>query len=180
MRGGEDLLEPYVAYRKLSETNNTLDIGLYYTYNDKITAGAAMRSGKVVNATLAFRFSKYLMVGYSREMIVGNVGGFVGSANEFTVRYDFNNESYKVQLEAIAQVGGLLMMKHAETGKKLAYFMAANEVKWRKPVRPGDTLIIEVELTKARGKICKANGVCKVNDEVVSEAEVTFMLRDAE
>ena len=85
-----------------------------------------------------------------------------------------------LQLEAIAQVGGLLMMKHAETGKKLAYFMAANEVKWRKPVRPGDVLIIEVELTKARGKICKAKGVCKVNDEVVSEAEVTFMLRDAE
>ena len=53
-------------------------------------------------------------------------------------------------------------------------------MKWRKPVRPGDVLIIEVELTKARGKICKAKGVCKVNDEVVSEAEVTFMLRDAE
>ena len=95
MRGGEDLLEPYVAYRKLSETNNTLDIGLYYTYNDKITAGAAIRSGKVVSGTLAFRFSKYLMVGYSREMIIGNVGGFVGAANEFTLRYDFNNESYK-------------------------------------------------------------------------------------
>jgi len=52
-------------------------------------------------------------------------------------------------------------------------------VKWRKPVLPGDTLIIEVEMMKARGKICKAKGVCKVAGDVVSEAEVTFMLRDA-
>jgi UDP-3-O-[3-hydroxymyristoyl] N-acetylglucosamine deacetylase/3-hydroxyacyl-[acyl-carrier-protein] dehydratase len=86
-----------------------------------------------------------------------------------------------LQLEAMAQVGGLMMMKFAKDGegKKLAYFMAADEVKWRKPVFPGDALIIEVELMKARGKICRAKGVCKVNDDVVSEAEVTFMIRDA-
>ena len=52
-------------------------------------------------------------------------------------------------------------------------------MKWRKPVFPGDTLIVEVELTKSRGKIGKAKGVCKVGGEIVSEAEVTFMLRDA-
>jgi 3-hydroxymyristoyl/3-hydroxydecanoyl-(acyl carrier protein) dehydratase len=55
--------------------------------------------------------------------------------------------------------------------------MSAEDVKWRKPVVPGDTLVIEVELTKSRGKIGKAKGVCKVRGEVVSEAEVTFMLR---
>ncbi len=82
-----------------------------------------------------------------------------------------------LQLEAMAQVGGLLMIHHAAAGKQLAFFMAADRVKWRKPVLPGDTLIIEVELVKARGKICRAQGVCKVNGEVVSEAEVTFMLR---
>jgi len=53
-------------------------------------------------------------------------------------------------------------------------------VKWRKPVVPGDTLVIEAELTKARGKIGKARGVCKVGNEIVSEAEVTFMLRDVQ
>ena len=84
-----------------------------------------------------------------------------------------------LQLEAMAQIGGLMMMKHVEATKQLAYFMAADEVKWRKPVVPGDTLIIEVELVKARGKICKAKGVCKVAGEIVSEAQVTFMLLDA-
>ena len=83
-----------------------------------------------------------------------------------------------LQLEAIAQVGGLLMMKLGGTAPQLAYFMAADNVKWRKPVRPGDVLCIEVELMKTRGKICKAKGVCKVGGEIASEAEVTFMLRD--
>jgi UDP-3-O-[3-hydroxymyristoyl] N-acetylglucosamine deacetylase/3-hydroxyacyl-[acyl-carrier-protein] dehydratase len=84
-----------------------------------------------------------------------------------------------LQLEAIAQTAGILMLQKAENAGQLAYFMAADEVKWRKPVVPGDTLVIEVELTKSRGKIGKAKGVCKVRDEVVSEAEVTFMLHEA-
>jgi UDP-3-O-[3-hydroxymyristoyl] N-acetylglucosamine deacetylase/3-hydroxyacyl-[acyl-carrier-protein] dehydratase len=82
-----------------------------------------------------------------------------------------------LQLEAMAQVAGLLMLKHAEAGRQLAYFMSAEDVKWRRPVVPGDVLVIEIELTKTRGKICKAKGVCKVGGEMVSEAEVTFMLR---
>jgi type IX secretion system PorP/SprF family membrane protein len=100
LRGAQDLLEPYIAYRKLSEINNTLDLGLYYTYNNKITAGAAMRSGTVFSGTLGFRLSKYVMVGYSREMILGSVGGFVGAANEFTLRFDFNDESYSKRFSA--------------------------------------------------------------------------------
>jgi UDP-3-O-[3-hydroxymyristoyl] N-acetylglucosamine deacetylase/3-hydroxyacyl-[acyl-carrier-protein] dehydratase len=83
-----------------------------------------------------------------------------------------------LQLEAIAQVAGILMMRQAENAGKLAYFMSAESVKWRKPVRPGDTLIIDVEMTKSRGKIGKAKGVCLVDGEPVSEAEVTFMLVD--
>ncbi len=81
------------------------------------------------------------------------------------------------QLEAMAQVAGLLMLKLGQSGPHLAYFMAADGVKWRKPVLPGDVLVIEAEITKARGKIGKAKGTCKVGGEIVSEAEITFMLR---
>ena len=83
-----------------------------------------------------------------------------------------------LQLEAIAQVAGILMMRQAENAGKLAYFMSAEDVKWRKPVRPGDVLMIEVEMTKSRGKIGKAKGKCLVDGETVSEADVTFMLMD--
>jgi len=82
-----------------------------------------------------------------------------------------------LQLEAIAQVAGILMLRCAEDSGQIAYFMSAEDVKWRKPVQPGDVLVIDVELTKIRGKIGKAKGVCKVQGEIVSEAEVTFMLR---
>jgi UDP-3-O-[3-hydroxymyristoyl] N-acetylglucosamine deacetylase / 3-hydroxyacyl-[acyl-carrier-protein] dehydratase len=83
-----------------------------------------------------------------------------------------------LQLEAVAQAAGILMLKQVENAGKLAYFMSAENVKWRKPVRPGETLVIDVELTKSRGKIGKAKGVCTVDGETVSEAEVTFMLVD--
>jgi len=85
-----------------------------------------------------------------------------------------------LQLEAIAQVAGILMLRQADNFGKLAYFMSAESVKWRKPVRPGDSLVIEVELTKSRGKIGKARGVCSVDGEPVSEADVTFMLIERE
>jgi UDP-3-O-[3-hydroxymyristoyl] N-acetylglucosamine deacetylase/3-hydroxyacyl-[acyl-carrier-protein] dehydratase len=85
-----------------------------------------------------------------------------------------------LQLEAMAQAAGILMLKQAENFGRLAYFMAAESVKWRKPVRPGDTIVIEIELTKSRGKIGKAKGVCSVDNEPVSEAEVTFILMDRE
>lgn len=84
-----------------------------------------------------------------------------------------------LQLEAIAQVAGILMLRQVENFGKLAYFMSAENVKWRRPVRPGDTLTISVEMVKARGKIGKAKGVCSVDGEPVSEAEVTFVLMEA-
>jgi UDP-3-O-[3-hydroxymyristoyl] N-acetylglucosamine deacetylase/3-hydroxyacyl-[acyl-carrier-protein] dehydratase len=83
-----------------------------------------------------------------------------------------------LQLEAMAQVAGILMLKQAENWGKIAYFMSAENVKWRKPVRPGDQLVIDVVMTKHRGKIGKAKGTCSVEGEMVSEAEVTFVLTD--
>ena len=83
-----------------------------------------------------------------------------------------------LQLEAIAQTAGIVMLRRAENAGQIAYFMSAEDVRWRKPVVPGDMLVIEVELTKMRGKIGKAKGVCKVRGEIVSEAAVTFMLRE--
>ena len=83
-----------------------------------------------------------------------------------------------MQLEAIAQVAGVLMLREAENLGKIAYFMSADKVKWRRPVRPGDTLVIDVEMIKTRGKIGKAKGVCRVGDDIVSEAEFTVMMGD--
>jgi type IX secretion system PorP/SprF family membrane protein len=95
LRAGQDILEPYVAYRKLSDVNSILDIGLFYTYDNKIILGGSMRNQNIISGTVGFRLSKYLMIGYSREMITGNIGGFIGAANEFSFRFDFNENNYK-------------------------------------------------------------------------------------
>jgi UDP-3-O-[3-hydroxymyristoyl] N-acetylglucosamine deacetylase/3-hydroxyacyl-[acyl-carrier-protein] dehydratase len=81
-----------------------------------------------------------------------------------------------LQVEAMAQVASILVCRNTGSGGQIGYFMSADKVKFRKPVLPGDTLIIEVELTRARGKIAKATGVCRVKGDVVSEAELMFGL----
>ncbi|QDQ41447.1 3-hydroxyacyl-ACP dehydratase FabZ [Methylacidiphilum kamchatkense] len=83
-----------------------------------------------------------------------------------------------LQIEAMAQLASILLLRKAGNAGKLGYFMSADKVKFRKPVMPGDTLIIEVEMTKARGKIGKAFGKCYVNKETVCEGELLFALVD--
>jgi UDP-3-O-[3-hydroxymyristoyl] N-acetylglucosamine deacetylase / 3-hydroxyacyl-[acyl-carrier-protein] dehydratase len=84
-----------------------------------------------------------------------------------------------LQLEAMAQVASILMMKITKSsGRRLGYFVSADEVKFRKPVYPGDTLFISAELTKSRGKnLARLKCSCSVNEATVSECELmlTFM-----
>jgi UDP-3-O-[3-hydroxymyristoyl] N-acetylglucosamine deacetylase/3-hydroxyacyl-[acyl-carrier-protein] dehydratase len=81
-----------------------------------------------------------------------------------------------LQLEAMAQVGSIVMLNKPGNAGRIGYFMSADEVKFRKPVVPGDTLFIEVELTQQKRNIAKAKGRCFVNGEVVSEALLMFGL----
>ena len=84
-----------------------------------------------------------------------------------------------LQLEAMAQVGSVLLFKYINVAGKIGYFMSADSVKFRKPVVPGDTLFIEVELLQKKRSIVKARGRCLVNGEVVSEADMMFGVVDS-
>jgi UDP-3-O-[3-hydroxymyristoyl] N-acetylglucosamine deacetylase/3-hydroxyacyl-[acyl-carrier-protein] dehydratase len=83
-----------------------------------------------------------------------------------------------LQLEAMAQVSSVLMLRKPENSGKIGYFMSADHVKWRRPVFPGDTLFIETEILKMRGSIGQTRCRCLVNGELVSEAELKFALMD--
>jgi len=83
-----------------------------------------------------------------------------------------------LQLEAMAQVSSVLMLRKPENTGKIGYFMSADGVKWRRPVLPGDTLFIESEILRIRGSIGQTRCRCLVNGEVVSEAELKFALLD--
>jgi UDP-3-O-[3-hydroxymyristoyl] N-acetylglucosamine deacetylase/3-hydroxyacyl-[acyl-carrier-protein] dehydratase len=82
-------------------------------------------------------------------------------------------------IEAMAQVGGMLLMSSfKDVESKVVYFMSLDNVKFRKPVRPGDQIRFELELVQVRGPVCKMRGVGKVDGEVVAEADMAAMVRD--
>jgi beta-hydroxyacyl-ACP dehydratase FabZ len=82
-------------------------------------------------------------------------------------------------IEAMAQVGGMLLMGGIDgVESKVVYFMSLDNVKFRRPVKPGDQLRFELEMTQMRGMICKMRGVAKVDGEVAAEADMAAMVRD--
>ena len=172
-RGTESSTQTKVDTEKSNESNGGVKIEEYVNGDGSMDAVQIMQ-------ILPHRFP-FLMI----DRVAKIDGNNIVAVKNVTINEHFFQGHFPghpimpgvMQLEAMAQAAGILMMKHAENIGQIAYFMAADNVKWRKPVVPGDTLIIEVELTKSRGKIGKAKGVCKVRGEVVSEADVTFMMR---
>ena len=81
-------------------------------------------------------------------------------------------------VEALAQAGAVLMSKSLEvdTEGKTIFFMSVDNCRFRHPVRPGDVLKLEVEVTRARSNIFKFRGVAKVGDKTAAEAEYAAML----
>ncbi len=77
-------------------------------------------------------------------------------------------------IEAIAQVGGVGALNLSDNLGKLAYFMSIDNARFRKPVVPGDQLIVEATCLKSKMNMMKVHGVAKVNGEVVAEADLMF------
>ena len=85
-----------------------------------------------------------------------------------------------LQVEAMAQSAGLLMLRLVEKPQQVAYFMSCDKVKFRRAVVPGDQVEIRVKLTKVRGnKIATASAECLVAGKVVSSANLMFTIMDA-
>jgi 3-hydroxymyristoyl/3-hydroxydecanoyl-(acyl carrier protein) dehydratase len=82
-------------------------------------------------------------------------------------------------VEAMAQAGGVLLLNGLENpGNKLVYFMSMNNVKFRKPVVPGDQLVLEVEMVSRRSKVIHIRSKAFVDTSVVAEGEFTAAIVD--
>ena len=82
-------------------------------------------------------------------------------------------------VEAMAQVGGMLMMEAVENAKdKVFYFMSLDKVKFRRPVVPGDQLRFELEVMRFSGKRCQMRGAGFVDGAKVAEAEMMAAIVD--
>lgn len=81
-------------------------------------------------------------------------------------------------IEALAQVGAVVLLSKEEYKGKLAFFAGIDEVRFRKQVRPGDVLRLEVELLSIRRGFGKAKAVAKVDNEIVCDGVILFVVGD--
>jgi UDP-3-O-[3-hydroxymyristoyl] N-acetylglucosamine deacetylase/3-hydroxyacyl-[acyl-carrier-protein] dehydratase len=82
-----------------------------------------------------------------------------------------------LQIEAMAQAAGILMLRKAAKQGVVAFFMSCDKVKFRQAVTPGDQLVIKVKILKVKGdKIASAEAHCEVGGKTVSSGELMFTL----
>jgi UDP-3-O-[3-hydroxymyristoyl] N-acetylglucosamine deacetylase/3-hydroxyacyl-[acyl-carrier-protein] dehydratase len=125
-------------------------------------------------------------------LMIDRVIEFIGEAELVAIKNVTINEQYfqghfpsepvmpgVLQIEAMAQAAGVLMLRKVSSEGKRAFFMSADKIKFRKAVRPGDQLVINAKLTKSRGnKIGVAECTCTVGGNVVSSGELMFAVMD--
>jgi beta-hydroxyacyl-ACP dehydratase FabZ len=86
-----------------------------------------------------------------------------------------------LQIEALAQVGAILALREFEDrDKKIPFFSAIDGAKFRRPVVPGDTLMLEVIALRTGSKIQKMKGIARVDGQITAEAEIMCIIADME
>lgn len=135
-----------------------------------------------IKAIIPHRYP-FLLVDKILEMEVGRraVGIKNVSANEefFQGHFpDFPVMPGVLIVEAMAQVGAVALLSMEENKGRLAFFAGLDNVRFRQPIRPGDTLHMEVEFTSFRKNIGKGKAIAKVGDKLACEAELMFALVD--
>ncbi|WP_226581369.1 3-hydroxyacyl-ACP dehydratase FabZ [Halobacillus litoralis] len=79
--------------------------------------------------------------------------------------------------EALAQMGAVAMLKKEENQGKLAFFTGIDKCRFKRQVKPGDRLKLEVEIVRLKGPIGKGKATASVDGEVACEAEIMFALK---
>lgn len=82
-----------------------------------------------------------------------------------------------LMVEALAQVGAIAVLGMEANKGKLGYLAGVDKCRFKRQVRPGDQLEMEVEILKIKGPIGKGKGIAKVDGEIACEAEITFAIK---
>lgn len=80
-------------------------------------------------------------------------------------------------VEALAQVGAVAMLKKEENRGRLAFFAGIDKCRFKRQVKPGDQLRLEVEIVRLKGPVGKGKAVATVDGELVCETEIMFALQ---
>ena len=86
-----------------------------------------------------------------------------------------------LQIEAMAQVGAILALREFENrADKIPFFSGIDKARFRRPVVPGDTLVLEVIALRIGSKVQKMQGIARVDGQITAEAEIMCILRNRE
>ncbi len=176
-----------IAVKSGHELNVKLGRQLWPAVQKRVAAAPVAQSAAAIETYLDIHRIKqilphrYPFLLVDRILETDNEKRIVGLKN-LTANEEFFNGHFPnmpvmpgvLQLEAMAQTAGVLMLKKQENIGKLAFFISMENVKFRKMVIPGDQLIMEIEVLKWRSKYGKVRAVSYVNGEVASEADLTF------
>lgn len=184
---GAGLQAHVIATRSGHRTNAELVRKLLDLMRKEETGGVITReSGMDIREILRMLPHRYPFIlidrvieidGYRKAVAVKNV-----TINEPFFQGHFPDQPLMpgvLQLESMAQLAGVLLLRKLENTGKLAVLWAIDKVKLRGGVTPGDQLRIEVETEKMKGKIARVNGTGSVAGKVVCEATLTFTMVDA-
>ncbi len=86
-----------------------------------------------------------------------------------------------LQIEALAQVGAILALREfADRADKIPFFSGIDKARFRRPVVPGDTLVLEVVALRIGSKVQKMQGIARVDGKITAEAEIMCIIADRE
>lgn len=84
-----------------------------------------------------------------------------------------------LQIEALAQAGAILVLREFEDrNSKIPFFSGIDKARFRRPVVPGDTLVLEVTALRVGSKVQKMRGVATVDGQITAEAEILCIIAD--
>ncbi|MEO6056138.1 MAG: UDP-3-O-acyl-N-acetylglucosamine deacetylase [Gemmatimonadales bacterium] len=171
----------HVTASKPSHQGN-IALARWLTRTAQRTGGVAMDIGRILDV-IPHRYP-FLLV--DRILEVEGTKRIVGIKN-VTINEPFFQGHFPghpimpgvLIIEAMAQVGGMLLLGTIEDpDQKVVYFMSLDNVKFRRPVLPGDQLRCELEMIQNRGRTCRMKGVAYVDGNVVCEAEMMARVVD--
>lgn len=169
----------HIIAKKTSHRINSKFVSLLRQHFS-VKGGSKMIEAKEIMDILPHRYP-FLLVDRVIDVVPGKsaVGLKNVTINEPFFQGHFPGEPIMpgvLQIEAMAQTAGLILLNMKEHKGKLAYFATIREAKFRATVIPGDQLIIKTELIKYRGSTGIVKGEIQVEDKIVSEAEFMFTI----